>query len=152
MCIPAAITHQKAVSRSVCDQLVLPGNRYRYLCVVLMLLVKLCTGAVHIALHVVQKGGNPTAPPPDAPLSHTPGCFRVTDFHLRLIIVTAAGPKEITALAKALAYLPQRVIWKLSAKEVARAGGLATMNLTANIKVSTVIPSYTRAPILPCLP
>jgi len=66
--------------------------------------------------------------------------------------VTAAGPKEITALAKALAYLPQRVIWKLSAKEVARAGGLATMNLTANIKVSTIIPSYTRAPILPCLP
>jgi len=89
---------------------------------------------------------------PDAPLSHTPGFFRATDFHLCLIVVTAAGPKEITALAKALAHLPQRVIWKLSAKEVARAGGLATMNLTANIKVSTIIPSYTRAPILPCLP
>ena len=66
--------------------------------------------------------------------------------------MTSAGQKEITALAKALAQLPQRVIWKLSAKEVAKAGGLASMNLTANIKVSTIVRCYSRAVILPCLP
>ena len=48
-----------------------------------------------------------------------------------------AGQREIKAIAGALARLPQRVIWKLSAQEVNRAGGLAALNLTANIKAST---------------
>ena len=38
-------------------------------------------------------------------------------------------------MAKAMARLPQRVIWKMGDKEVAQAGGLSALNLTANIKV-----------------
>lgn len=46
-----------------------------------------------------------------------------------------AGQREILAVAKAMARLPQRVIWKMGDKEVAQAGGLSALNLTANIKV-----------------
>ena len=49
--------------------------------------------------------------------------------------VNAAGQREILAVAKAMARLPQRVIWKMGNKEVAQAGGLSALNLTANIKV-----------------
>ena len=40
-------------------------------------------------------------------------------------------------MAEAMARLPQRVIWKMGDKEVAQAGGLSALNLTANIKVRT---------------
>ena len=47
-----------------------------------------------------------------------------------------AGAGEIKALGRALARLPQRAIWKLTDGEIARAGGHAALNLTANIKVT----------------
>ena len=49
--------------------------------------------------------------------------------------VNPAGQRELLAVAKAMARLPQRVIWKMGDKEVAQAGGLSALNLTANIKV-----------------
>ena len=49
--------------------------------------------------------------------------------------VNAAGQREILAVAEAMGRLPQRVIWKMGDKEVAQAGGLSALNLTANIKV-----------------
>ena len=47
-----------------------------------------------------------------------------------------AGQREIKAIAGALARLPQRVVWKLGAQEIDRAGGLAALSLSPNIKAS----------------
>ena len=55
--------------------------------------------------------------------------------HAQALQLSAAGQREIAAVATAMARLPQRVVWKMGDKEVAQAGGLPALNLTANIKV-----------------
>ena len=55
---------------------------------------------------------------------------------LRIMGRLTAGQREIKAIAGALARLPQRVVWKLSAQEIDRAGGLAALSLSPNIKAS----------------
>ena len=46
-----------------------------------------------------------------------------------------AGRQDILTVASALARLRARTIWKLTKQEVAAAGGLEALNLTANVKV-----------------
>ena len=45
------------------------------------------------------------------------------------------------AMAAALARLPARVVWKVSNAELARAGGVASLNVSANVKVWPRLPS-----------
>ena len=49
--------------------------------------------------------------------------------------VRRTGHGEMHAMASALARLPARVVWKVSGDELARAGGAASLNLSANVKV-----------------
>lgn len=46
-----------------------------------------------------------------------------------------AGREEMQMIASALRRLPARVLWKLSKREVAAAGGLEALNLAENVKV-----------------
>ena len=47
-----------------------------------------------------------------------------------------AGAEELRAIAAALGRLPALSIWKVSKTELASVGGVASLNLSTNVKVA----------------